>query len=209
MTKTAILIDGGWMAPSISEVLKVRFASAKQVYDNAISVLTPDENLYRLFYYDSAPYIGTQKNPISNTDIDFSTNPGVTGRERFFRQLNAMPQVALRIGSLNYRGWKLTDKFYENLIKGTVAPNSISAFDIKPNFMQKGVDMKIGIDIASLVFKKLVDRIVLFSGDTDMIPAMKLARVEGIQITMVQIGTQKLNSKLIEDSDFLRILNPV
>lgn len=119
-----------------------------------------------------------------------------------------MSQVALRIGSLNYRGWKLTDEFYGNLINGTVSPNSISESDIKPNFTQKGVDMKIGIDIASLVFKKLVSRIILFSGDTDMVPAMKLARVEGIQIVMIQIGKKALSSKLIEDSDFVRTLNP-
>ena len=68
--------------------------------------------------------------------------------------------------------------------------------------------MKIGIDIASLVFKKLVSRIILFSGDTDMVPAMKLARVEGIQIVMIQIGKKALSSKLIEDSDFVRTLNP-
>ena len=209
MIKTAILIDGGWMAPAVSKVLGVKFATAKQIYDNAVSVLvSADEELYRLFYYDSAPYKGTQQNPISKLMIDFSTNPGVVGRENFFRQLNAMPQVALRIGTLNYRGWKLTDPFYKKLLAGAVTPNSISASDIKPNFMQKGVDMKIGIDIASLVFKKIVDRVILFSGDTDMVPAMKFARVEGVQIVMVQIGTDKLNTKLIEDSDFLRILNP-
>ncbi len=210
MIKTAILIDGGWMAPAVSKMLRVKFATAKQIYDNAVSVLvSAEEELYRLFYYDSAPYIGNQQNPISKVNIDFSTNPGVAGRENFFRQLNAMPQVALRIGSLNYRGWKLTSEFHKNLLAGTVTPNSISASDIKPNFMQKGVDMKIGIDIASLVFKKIVDRVILFSGDTDMVPAMKFARVEGVQLVMVQIGTDRLNTKLIEDSDFLRILNPV
>ena len=208
MTKTAILIDGGWMAPAVSYELKVKFATAKQVYDNARSVMTADEELYRMFYYDSEPYKGHQKNPISNVDTDFSLKPAVSGRERFYRELNAMSQVALRIGSLNYRGWKLTDEFYGNLINGTVSPNSISESDIKPNFTQKGVDMKIGIDIASLVFKKLVSRIILFSGDTDMVPAMKLARVEGIQIVMIQIGKKALSSKLIEDSDFVRTLNP-
>ena len=39
-----------------------------------------------------------------------------------------------------------------------------------------------------------------------MIPAMKLARIEGVQIVVVQMGSKKLNSKLIADSDFLRVL---
>lgn len=209
MKKTAILIDGGWMAPAVSKALNVKFATAKQIYANAVSMLSQDEELYRLFYYDSAPYKGQQQNPISKANIDFSTNPGVAGRENFFRQLNAMSQVALRIGSLNYRGWKLTDSFYKNLLAGTVQPNSISASDIKPNFMQKGVDMKIGINIASLTLKKIINRVILFSGDTDMIPAMKFARVEGVQIVVVQIGADRLHTKLIEDSDFLRVLTPV
>ena len=42
--------------------------------------------------------------------------------------------------------------------------------------------MRIGLDIASIATKKLCDRLVLISGDTDMIPAMKLARTEGLQI---------------------------
>ena len=208
MQKTALLIDGGWMAPTVARNLKVRYATAKQVYDNALSVMLPEEILYRVFYYDSAPYKGMQQNPISKNNIDFSASKSVLGRENFFRLLNTMPQVALRIGTLNYRGWKLTDQFYNNLLKGTVSPNSISKEDIEPNFMQKGVDMKIGIDIASLVFKKQVDRIILFSGDTDMLPAMKLARIEGVQIVVVQIGASELNYKLIEESDFLRVLNP-
>ena len=209
MKKTAILIDGGWMAPAVSKKLGVRFATPKQIYSNALSVMETDEELYRMFYYDSAPYMGKQKNPISNQDTDFSLNPSASGREHFFRTLNSFPQVALRIGTLNFRGWKLTNEFHENLLAGTVTPNSISASNIKPNFMQKGVDMKIGIDIASLVFKNLVSRIILFSGDTDMVPAIKLARMEGVQVIMVQIGIDKLDTKLIEDSDFIRVLNPM
>lgn len=207
MYKTAILIDGGWMAPEVSRKLKVKFATAEQIYNSAISVLQSDEELYRVFYYDSAPYLGKQKNPISNEDIDFSQNPGVAGRDRFLKELNSKPQVALRIGSLAFRGWKLTQQIHNDLLSNKTKATEINSSHIKPNFMQKGVDMKIGIDIASLVFKKIVSRIILFSADTDMTPAMKLARIEGVQIVMVQIGNTTLNPKLIEDSDFVRILD--
>ena len=206
--KTAILIDGGWMARVLASELNKRYATAEQVYRNAISVMAEDEELYRVFYYDSEPYQKAQTNPISGLEEDFSKKSTAQGRDRFYRELNKMPQMALRMGSLNYRGWKLKDDFYEKLLNRTVQPNSISATDIMPNFMQKGVDMKIGIDIASLVFKKIVSRIILFSADTDMIPAIKLARREGVQISVVQIGKAKLGSKLIEDSDFLLTLTP-
>ena len=210
MKKTAILIDGGWMAPGLSKLLHVRYATADQIYRNAKSVLLPgDEELYRLFYYDASPYDGTLENPISHVNTDFSSLPSFGGRERFFQELNAMPQVALRLGVLKFRGWKFKDDFSKNLLDGTVTTSSITANDIRPNLTQKGVDMRIGIDIASLVFKHIVDRIILFSGDTDMVPAMKLARIEGVQIVVVQIGATPLNSKLIEDSDFLRTLTLV
>lgn len=206
--KTAILVDGGWMALELAKYLKVRYASAEQVYRNASSILLPDEDLYRLFYYDASPYDGTQENPISRAKIDFAASPSFGGRERFFRELNAMPQVALRLGTVSFRGWQIVDEFQKKLLAGTVTTSSLSDKDIKPNLMQKGVDMRIGIDIASMVFKKIVDRIVLFSGDTDMVPAIKLARVEGVQVVVVQMGKKSLNSKLIEDSDFLRVLTP-
>lgn len=41
---------------------------------------------------------------------------------------------------------------------------------------QKGVDMKIGLDIASLAYKKQLDQIILISGDSDFVPVAKLAR---------------------------------
>lgn len=49
---------------------------------------------------------------------------------------------------------------------------------------QKGVDIKIGIDITSLALKRMVEKIVLVSGDADFIPAAKLARREGIDFVL-------------------------
>lgn len=57
-----------------------------------------------------------------------------------------------------------------------------------PNVHQKGVDMRVGLDIASLTLKKQVDVIVLVTGDSDFIPAMKFARREGAQLFLVTLG---------------------
>ena len=38
--------------------------------------------------------------------------------------------------------------------------------------------MKLGLDIATLTLKKQVNKIVLISGDSDFVPAAKLARAE-------------------------------
>ncbi|MEO8352041.1 MAG: NYN domain-containing protein, partial [Chthoniobacteraceae bacterium] len=56
--------------------------------------------------------------------------------------------------------------------------------------------------------KKLVERIILFSGDTDMIPAIKLGRREGLQMFVVKLASWPLKHELIEDSDGVRKLTP-
>lgn len=44
--------------------------------------------------------------------------------------------------------------------------------------------MRLGLDIASLAYKRQVNQIVLISGDADFVPAAKLARREGIDIVL-------------------------
>lgn len=52
------------------------------------------------------------------------------------------------------------------------------------DFNQKMVDIKIGLDIASITLKGQVDQIILISGDSDFVPAAKLARREGIDFLL-------------------------
>lgn len=68
---------------------------------------------------------------------------------------------------------------------------------------QKGVDIRIGIDIAALALKKQVDTIVLVSGDSDFVPAAKLARREGIDVVLDPLW-QKVNDDLYEHIDGLQ-----
>lgn len=44
--------------------------------------------------------------------------------------------------------------------------------------------MRIGLDIALLAQKKLVERIILIAGDSDFVPAAKHARREGIDFIL-------------------------
>ena len=52
---------------------------------------------------------------------------------------------------------------------------------------QKVVDTKIGLDIALLSEKKLVDQVVLIAGDSDFVPAAKHARREGVDFILEQV----------------------
>ena len=82
-----------------------------------------------------------------------------------------MPFVALRRGEAKFRGWSLRDDFSKKIMQNKSSP--ITGNDIRMEFTQKGVDMRIGIDVATLALKRLVDRIIIFTGDTDMVPAIK------------------------------------
>jgi uncharacterized LabA/DUF88 family protein len=65
---------------------------------------------------------------------------------------------------------------------------------------QKGVDIRIGLDIASLAYKRLVDQVVLVSADSDFVPAAKLARREGIDVILDPMWGN-VNPKLFEHVD--------
>jgi uncharacterized LabA/DUF88 family protein len=54
--------------------------------------------------------------------------------------------------------------------------------------MQKGVDLRIGLDIARLALRDMVRIIVVFTGDSDLVPAFKFARREGIKIYLNTLG---------------------
>ena len=73
-------------------------------------------------------------------------------------------------------------------MRGTVSLGEVSEEDFTLAMQQKGVDMRIGLDIASLSFKHQVDSIVLIAGDSDFVPAAKLARREGIDFILDALG---------------------
>ncbi len=96
---------------------------------------------------------------------------------------------------LKFRGWDP---------KKGVTPKSDN--DFTPRFEQKGVDMRIGLDIASYSTKRLVDRVAVITADTDMVPALKYARQSGLQVVLIAMsGIKKaLPTELIMHADIHR-----
>ena len=64
--------------------------------------------------------------------------------------------------------------------------------------------MRIGLDIANHAERKSADRIVLISEDTDCLPAMKQARIQGLQVVLVAFPDQRVAPELLWHSDFER-----
>ena len=133
-----------------------------------LEFIEPDETPYRIFFYLCEPFSETvtiSVNETTSRTIDFSQTSQAKTVKKFITSLATLDLVAIRRGRLAYRGW---DK-EEN----------------KPIFEQKKVDILLGLDIAHLTYNKLVDRILIFSYDVDLQPALKIARMGGLQIILL------------------------
>jgi uncharacterized LabA/DUF88 family protein len=74
---------------------------------------------------------------------------------------------------------------------------------VQLDLRQKGVDMRIGLDIASITLKRLASTIILIAGDADFVPAAKLARREGMQFILDPLW-QSVSDDLFEHIDGLQ-----
>lgn len=189
--RVALLIDGGHLRALVRK-------KAQRAYDPAFiekvthACILPDEELFRAFYYDCAPYTGTAKLPVSRASHQF------TGSSAWLSELASKDLFAVRLGVLKFRGF---------VLKKPAAPGQpLTDGDFKPDFEQKGVDMRIGLDIATISALGTVDRIVLITNDTDCVPAMKLGRKAGLQIVLMVFPGQRAAPELVHHSDYHRPL---
>jgi uncharacterized LabA/DUF88 family protein len=175
----------------------------------------PDEpperisHLYRIFYYDCPPLTKKVHNPVSGELIDFSQSGLAAWRFNFIEELKRLRKVALRLGYLNERGgnWILEPDVLRRLLNREITVDELTERDVRYDIRQKGVDMRIGLDIASLAYKKQVDQIVLVAGDSDFVPAAKLARREGIDFILDPMWAP-IRDDLFEHIDGLRSTLP-
>jgi uncharacterized LabA/DUF88 family protein len=92
---------------------------------------------------------------------------------------------AIRRGEAVFRGWRLRGHALKALI---LESRKLLPSDLGPSVEQKGVDLRIGLDVATLATKGIVESIVLVSGDSDLVPAMKFARREGLRVYLDTLG---------------------
>ena len=191
-TRLAILIDGEFLRRDIEsrrdEPTEARdiIRHVHDVIDHLVSkgITAP---LYRVFYYTADPPSGKRINPMNTADTPL-TDPRVGGKtKQLHRDLEQEPYVAVRRGDVVFQGWRIKRGVARSLMEGK--PRPLTAEDIRPNLKQKGVDMRIGLDIASLALKRLVGHVVVVTADADMVPALKLARREGLQVYLDSLSS--------------------
>lgn len=171
------------------------------------------DHVYRLFFYDAHPYEGQPHHPLKNRQINFAATPEAAFRRALFDRIRRQRKFALRLGTLNKTGdWGPYNRHMKGLLKlwhhadyldqvlddpanadpeRTAAARKalavwrdLGADDIELPIRQKGVDMRIGLDITTMTLKGQVDTIILVTGDSDFIPAAKIARREGVEFIL-------------------------
>jgi uncharacterized LabA/DUF88 family protein len=150
------------------------------------------ETLLRILYYDCAPYMGQARLPVSGEMKQFA------GSDAWLRDLGRRDLFAIREGVLKFRGFKPR--------RIPISLAALSDDDFKPDFEQKGVDMRIGLDIATYSDERLTDRIILVTGDSDCIPAMKHGRKSGIQVILIVLAGHHPAPELFEHADYKRTI---
>ncbi len=186
----AVLIDGGFVKYALKESKSSPPIGAPELQRliDRIGELPACSGmrLHRVYYYDAKPLTGKKVHPLSKGEIDFSSSPSFKIGTEQHAAFTKMPYVAMRFGELVFRGWTVSERALSR------PPAQISSSDVKPNIQQKGVDMRIGLDIATLALKKQVRVVVLVTSDSDLVPAMKLGRREGMQVVLVTFGYRVL-----------------
>jgi uncharacterized LabA/DUF88 family protein len=200
--KTAFLIDGGFFIKRYSYIkgfnksdspdlvaknlVSYCFRHIQRINDYRFRYGLPPTELYRIFYYDAEPFQGDSHHPITGKAFSFKRTDIFKFRSTLFTELKKQRKIALRLGFLknSSRQWNIKSRHTKDLISGKKQIQDLNEFDVEYPLSQKAVDMKIGLDIATLAFKERVDQMILIAGDSDFVPAAKFARKEGIDFIL-------------------------
>ena len=189
--RTAILVDGAFYRKRANHLwgAKDPAARASELKDYCYLHLRDKyENryLYRVFYYDCPPIEGNVFNPLTQKNLDLKKTDDYKWMNAFLTELKHNRKFALRMGQISQSQiyYTLRHESVKKLLSGKISLTDLTQKDLLINLQQKGVDMRIGIDISSLAFKKQVNQIILISGDSDFVPAAKQARREGIDFIL-------------------------
>lgn len=195
MRRVVFMIDGWFMRKRIYR-LGPFFYNGQNIREYCKRHLRPGDQIYRIYYYDTKPADEKGNNPLTNSFIDFSRTSVAEAQNTLLESIKTTPNFALRLGKTNWKNkaWILNNNKLKKLVTGRITHADLDEKDFQPDFEQKAVDMKIGLDLALIATKRLADVLILISGDSDMVPALKLARTEGMVV-----GLDPLKNNIGED----------
>jgi len=156
MARLAIFIDAGYLTALAEKEFRIWINYEKlpaEILAN-VQAKTPEPlDLLRTYYYDCLPY--QSSHPTRDEAQRFAR------RRSFFEFLGRLPRFTVREGRLKFRG-----------LDGAG----------KPIFQQKRVDLMLGLDFALLSGKRQITHAAIVTGDSDLLPALEAARLEGLSL---------------------------
>jgi uncharacterized LabA/DUF88 family protein len=182
MMETALLIDGAFVRRKYRSALKkdITAPELQNMVAHFFAVLNIPQIQYRAYYYDCPPCSGKTSRPISHAEFDFEKTPQYAKGIRLLKDIKLLPFFAVREGILSFNGWTLKPSYYGKL----PLTDDHFALDLK----RKGVDIKIGLDVAWVSFNRMARNIILITGDSDFIPVIKTARRNGVFAYLLTLG---------------------
>jgi uncharacterized LabA/DUF88 family protein len=170
------------------------------------AAVTANELIRGVAYYDCPPSEEVRRLPISGALYRFKEQPPYWKAFKFQEALLKNNFFSYRLGKLSFDGWKLKRSAIKQMI---VAPRPLSDNDFEPVLIQKQIEMMIGLDIAKLSGTKFVDRLILMTSDSELIPAIRVARSNGTNVTIITGRRKSVKNKLIRACDEHRDVSAV
>ena len=202
----AILLDGGFVTKILTKK-NHRFPVASDIVAETTRIANIDalkgHDLFRIYYYDAPPATGTLTNPLNRTTFNLQTTPSYNQHFTLIQQLEMSQNFAVRKGEANVMKWKVGDKALKDMLKNPTKHPKLGPQDLVPNIKQKGVDLRIGLDIALLALRQFVQVIVVVAADSDFIPAFKFARREGVRVFLDHLGSPRVRADLKIHTDLV------
>lgn len=206
---TAVLIDLSFFLKRYKTLYPVNDPKdmAKRIKDYAFKLVKQGNDLiYRVYIYDCKPSKNTFTYPISKQQYNLGTTEQFVFRDELLKELKKQPYFALRLGNIDDRTCKWKFKSYKtikDLLQGKISIDDLKDEDFILDMRQKGVDMRIGLDMAHLANKKQAEKIILVTADSDFIPAIKYVRKEGVIVQLDAMHHNFVNEDLLEHIDLL------
>lgn len=201
----AIMIDGGFMTKKLYR-RNGRHASADDVVAECDRLRAlpdvSDYELLRIYYYDAPPSDERVKMPVSGNPYDLAGTVRFRESQSLYDQLVQRPNLALRMGETRLlpENWTLKPRVQREIIK---KPRPLQDDDFALAIGQKGVDMRIGMDMARLALRDMVRAIIAVTGDSDFIPAFKFVRREGVKVILEPLGSRGIRVDLTAHADIV------
>ncbi len=156
MARLAILIDAAYLERVAADNFRTGIDYTHlpdAVRDIVAGGLREPLDIVRTYLYDALPHL-----PAGPSDDDSKKH---AEKARFFDFVRNQPRFVVREGWVAFRG---RDR------RG------------RPFYQQKQVDMLLGLDIALLSAKRQISHMAIISGDSDLTPAIEVARDEGVTV---------------------------